>query len=235
MSITSPEHSRLRETRDDPVLIKDNVAVLLRRQIIDGKLAPGSQISDKQLARDLDISRTPVREALMTLQVEGLVEVRPRRGTYVFSADAADIAEICAARGLFEADAIRLATASGGEAMVVRLGRLVSKAALAAELNDLHACEVLDTTFHEQLIAMADNRYLAESYDRLAGKMRALRHRLPRSRVRVLAAVQQHRRIVDLISVGQIEDACSEVSKHVANVHRLLVQPISNGPSRVDA
>lgn len=205
-------------------LLKDSIAHAIRERIIHGVLRAGEQISDKELAVELAASRTPVREALLQLQSEGLVEVRPQRGTYVFSAGADEISEICVARGLFEADALRLCMANDPERLIVALGRLVAQAAIAVDKEELAAVEALDTQFHETLVGMSGNRYLIDSYSRISFKMRALRHRLPATRARMRQAVEQHRRILDLVSVGAADDAARAITEHVLNVRQLLTE-----------
>jgi DNA-binding GntR family transcriptional regulator len=212
------------ETRN---LLKDVIAEEIRGRIISGRLQPGEQLSDKVLAVELNASRTPVREALLKLQNEGLVEVRPQRGTYVFDANPADIEEVCVARGLFEADAIRLAMTRDPDQVIAALGRIVSHAALAVERNDLATFEAMDTAFHETLVELAGNRYLVDSYARISGKVRALRHKLPEAPSRMVNALNQHRRIVDLIAVGQVEEAARSIADHVSKVQQMLIERYS--------
>jgi DNA-binding GntR family transcriptional regulator len=204
-------------------LLKTTITQTIRDWIIQGRRKPGEQLSDKEIALELNASRTPVREALLQLQSEGLVEVRPQRGTYVFNPDADEIAEICVARGLFEADALRLGMQSDPDRLIVALGRIVAQATLAVEKGDLETVEALDTSFHETLLKLSGNRYLLESYSRLALKMRALRHRLPSSRTRMADAISQHRRIVDLIAVGAVDEAVQSIADHVQNVQQVLL------------
>lgn len=204
-------------------LLKTTITQTIRDWIIQGRRKPGEQLSDKEIALELNASRTPVREALLQLQSEGLVEVRPQRGTYVFNPDADEIAEICVARGLFEADALRLGMQSDADRLIVALGRIVAQATLAVEKGDLETVEALDTSFHETLLKLSGNRYLMESYSRLALKMRALRHRLPSSRTRMADAISQHRRIVDLIAVGAVDEAVQSIADHVQNVQKVLL------------
>src|SRR5215468_9846283 len=88
--------------------LKGVVADEIRNRIIVGALNFGERVSDKDLATELRVSRTPVREAILQLQSEGLIVVRPRSGTFVFDLSAEDLREICDLRGLFEAGAIRM-------------------------------------------------------------------------------------------------------------------------------
>ena len=85
---------------------------LIRQAILDGRLEPGSRLKEEELARELGISRTPVREALLMLQAEGLIETTPNRGAIVRTHDADDLIDLYQLRALLEGYAARQA-ASG--------------------------------------------------------------------------------------------------------------------------
>jgi DNA-binding GntR family transcriptional regulator len=207
----------------DALPLKAVIADRVRESIVLGVYPPGGRLSDKALAQELKISRTPVREALLQLQSEGLVVVRPQSGTFVFDLSADDVRDICALRAVFERGAIPMGAARDRDKLVSTLAALVAEAGFALEANDLARCEALDTAFHEAIVAGSGNRYLIGSYRTISDKVRTLRHRLPHSRERVAHAVAQHRRIVDLIAAGRSDDAADELSAHVRNVHALLI------------
>src|SRR5215472_2259180 len=102
----------------DPRPLKGIVADEIRSRIIVGALNLGARVSDKDLASELRISRTPVREALLQLQAEGLIVVRPRSGTFVFDLSPDELREISDLRGLFETGAIRMGVAHARERLV---------------------------------------------------------------------------------------------------------------------
>jgi DNA-binding GntR family transcriptional regulator len=203
--------------------LKGMVADEIRNRIIIGVFNFGERVSDKDLATELRISRTPVREALLQLQAEGLIVVRPRSGTFVFDLSPDDLRAVSDLRALFETGAIRIGATKQPERMVSALATRVAEAALALEASDFAQCETLDTAFHETLIELSGNKYLIESYRTISDKVRALRSRLPQTRERVANAIAQHRRIVDLIAVGRTDAAADEIGLHVRNVHALLM------------
>src|SRR5947199_9689795 len=82
---------------------------LIRQAILDGRLEPGSRLKEEELARELGISRTPVREALLVLQAEGLIETTPNRGAVVVTHDADDLIDLYQLRALLEGHAARQA------------------------------------------------------------------------------------------------------------------------------
>ena len=94
---------------------------LIREAIVDGRLPPGQRLKEEELARELGISRTPVREALLILQAEGLVDAAPNRGAVVRSHDAGDLEDLYQLRALLEGYAARRAAAHISEAAVADL------------------------------------------------------------------------------------------------------------------
>jgi DNA-binding GntR family transcriptional regulator len=198
------------------------VAAEIRSRITTGRLALGARISDKQLAAELDVSRTPVREALVQLQSEGLVVMRPQSGTFVFDLTVEEVRDICATRAILEAGAIRLAAEAGSADLTARLGLLVGRAAIALDDGDLALCDELDCQFHEGIVAASANAYLIRAYSGISDRLRALRHRLPREQDRMARAIAQHRHIIDLWAVGRLDQATAEISPHVLNVARLI-------------
>lgn len=198
----------------------------IRELIADGELPLGARLSDKQLASDLAVSRTPVREALLRLRSEGLVQTKARSGTFVFSPDAHDISALCDARAVLERGAVHMLGAAGD---LAPLHRLVGKAALTFERGDLAACDRLDWRFHEALVAAAANPYLTDAYQGLAAKMRALRQHMPQDVARVEAAIHDHRRLLDLIGDGQSAEATALLAAHVENVKAMLLERFGFG------
>jgi DNA-binding GntR family transcriptional regulator len=201
----------------------------IREQIVTGAFPLGARLSDKDLAAEMNVSRTPVREALLQLQSEGLIVVRPRSGTFVFDVTESDLSQICEMRSLFETGALKMAAAVNPSSLVGALTFPVAEAALALEDKDYARCEALDTIFHETLIALSANKYLVESYRTISTKVRALRSRLPQNHARIEGAIAQHRRIIDLVAVGKAELAAAEITSHVRNVRTLLLSVTTGG------
>jgi DNA-binding GntR family transcriptional regulator len=198
------------------------VVAEIRSRITNGRLPLGARISDKKLAVELGVSRTPVREALVQLQSEGLVVMRPQSGTFVFDLTIEEVRDMCATRAILEAGAIRLAADAGSADPMARLGLLVGRAAIALDDGDLVLCDELDCQFHEGIVAASANAYLIRAYSGISDRLRALRHRLPRERERMARAIAQHRHIIDLWAAGRLDQATMEIGSHVLNVARLL-------------
>lgn len=205
--------------------LKGRVAGELREQIASGRLALGAPLSDKALADELRISRTPVREALLQLRSEGLVVMHPQSGTYVFDATPREVEEICQVRAILETGALQVLTRRELPALVESLQRNVREAAAALRAGEYARCDDLDTAFHEAIVALCGNAMLVATYRLVSDKVRALRARMPRTRERFGQAIAHHRDIARLLHEGKLAAATAELGSHVGNVQRLLSVP----------
>ncbi len=133
---------------------KAEVLEILRDQMLFLELKPGESIQDSELARKLDVSRTPVREALLALQKEGLVDIYPQSGTFVSRIDMELLSEIAYIRRMVEGDVFR--TLVGQKANLRgRLEKFILLQELAARENNLKDYVVNDHLFHQALFRAA--------------------------------------------------------------------------------
>jgi DNA-binding GntR family transcriptional regulator len=145
-----------------PNSLHDEVAAQLRDRIFAGELMPGTFLDEAQLAQQMKISRTPLREALKVLTSEGLVRHEPRRGSFVNEVTAQDLDEIFPVIALLEGQCARLAAEHASDADLQALEALHDKLgrhAKAKRINDYYA---VNYAIHEAIIALADNRWLAQ-------------------------------------------------------------------------
>lgn len=205
-----------------PGSLKGHVAARLRERIANGELALGAPLSDKALAEALGISRTPVREALLQLRSEGLVVMHPQSGTYVFDATPREVEDICQVRSILETGALQVLTRRELPALVQTLRANVKEAGTALRAGDHARCDLLDSRFHEAIVALCGNELLGQTYGLISDKVRALRNRMPRSRERFAHAIAHHRAITRLLEEGKLAEATRELGVHVGNVQRLL-------------
>lgn len=194
-----------------PQLLTDVVCERIRSAIVDGEFALGEQMSEAQLAQRLGVSKTPVREALLRLKADGLVEIHPQRGSFVFRLEADGVGQLCRYRATIETAALREALAAGhGAALSRALATLVAAMKKAERARDLKALARLDMDFHWQWFAHCPNRYLLAGYDVVRWQLVAMRHRAP-----IDNAVSSHQVLVDAIAGGDVEQACTLLVGHV--------------------
>jgi len=140
----------------------EEAADRLRERIFDGELAPGAFLDEVQLAAQLSISRTPLREALKVLQAEGLVRHEPRRGCFVAEVTEQDLDEIFPVIALLEGRCAHEAALNASDADLQELEALhdkLSRSAKARRINDYYAANF---AIHEAIIQLAGNRWLAQ-------------------------------------------------------------------------
>jgi DNA-binding GntR family transcriptional regulator len=198
----------------------------IRDLIITGKLALGEQLSENTLAEQLGVSRTPVREAFLRLESEGLVEVRPQRGTFVFQYDATELREILELREVLEAGALRIALDRDGIHLAASLTVHLDAGEDALKLGPA-AYQAVDTAFHETLVRAADNGELLEAYIRIASRVRAIRYRNTRTIDQIASSQSAHREIVAAILAGDAASAEASLRHHVYSSYRFFLDRIS--------
>lgn len=159
---------------EDSELLLDRVTGALRKNILNGDLPPGARLSVPELARQLNVSRTPAREALIRLEHEGLVSLTPRRGAVVLSADTGDIEEIFQYREALEGMAARLSTRKISDKGLQQLRQEFETHADAVHNNNLGQHVEHDDQFHEIIAREAGNRRIAAELSRVRSQLRLL-------------------------------------------------------------
>ena len=203
----------------------------LRDAIIDGGFALGSMIPEETLAQSFGVSRTPVREALNLLQIQGLVVIRPQVGSFVFSPSVADIEALCRFRMILEPRAAELAFAHDRAGVVEALEGAVAAMEAAVGAGDTVAYGRADTAFHDSIVARSGNAYVEEAYRLVASRVAALRTNLS-SPVDVMTprSYQEHRRLLDLFDSGDFAAYEALMTAHIQGSGRTYVTALERLP-----
>ena len=146
---------------DMPKSLTEIVAARLRQAIIDGEFALGQMISEETLAESFGVSRTPVRDALTLLQTTGLVEVRPKRGSFVFRPTEEDVIKVCEYRVLLEVHAARQSSERNRDLLLADLRRVYNEMQQAFAADDTVRYGRCDTEFHQVLFLHCDQHPLS--------------------------------------------------------------------------
>ena len=141
--------------------LHDEVAAQLRERIFAGELMPGTFLDEVKLAQELEISRTPLREALKVLTAEGLVRHEPRRGSFVYEPTEKDLDEIFPVIALLEGRCAREAAEHATDADIQHLQGLHDKLQRHAKARRINEYYEVNFAIHEAIIQLADNRWLA--------------------------------------------------------------------------
>lgn len=208
-------HAAVRRLLTRPKSLTDLAHDSLRQLIVSGELPMGAQLSEATLAAQLGISKTPVREALLRLRVDGLIDIQPQRGTFVFSLTPRQVQEICVFREAIEVTAVKLAMEGRRADLVKALQANVREMALARKARDFKAFSHLDEAFHQTIVDHCDNAYLQQAHHLIASKISALRARLPEDNEQVDHCRQTHATIVGLMRDGRVAPTQRALALHI--------------------
>ncbi|MET8979497.1 GntR family transcriptional regulator [Streptomyces sp. NPDC004539] len=201
------------------------VAEELRRMIISGELQPGSSLSEMALSETFGVSRTPIREALKQLQIEGLVEVRPRVGTFVAVPSWREITELFQMKELLEGAAARLLALRGNVPELTRLQDTMARADEAVRAGDPERYAELVHEFHDLIVTGADNTKLEAHYRTLMNQLayaRLVRTSLAQPG-RLHDSDTEHHRVLELITAKDGDGAERLMREHVRRSHQALM------------
>ena len=208
------QKSRMKQI-ERPKSLAQTVLSHLRSSIVHGDLELGQLLSERQLADDLGVSKTPVREALAQLRNEGLVRIYPQRGAFVFTLSAREVAELCEFRSAVETAAIKLAIARNPEPFAASLTTVVSDMASAQRRGDQRAYLELDTRYHATFFEHCENDYLRDCYERNVGKIAALRTHLAVKPLHTKMSFQEHRQMLESVRKGDVVGTLAILDVHI--------------------
>lgn len=208
---------------DLPSTISTHIFRELRRQIIEGDLAPGRALREEEIREQHGSSRGPIRESLRLLLQTGLVEHQPRRGFRVRQYGPEDIQQIYELRAELEAQVIGgLAGRDLGPLVVALRGICAIMADLFAR-DDLKGYFHENGRFHGEIILFSGNRILSEVMDYVNEVSLPVRYRVLGDALPSRRSLTYHEMIVDLLARGDIETAMAETRQHILeNVDRAV-------------
>jgi DNA-binding GntR family transcriptional regulator len=216
------------------VSIQSRVISELRDRIITGELDPGTSLSEIVLAEAFGVSRTPVREALKQLQTEGLVEIRPRVGTFVSAPSRREITELFQMKELLEGAAARLLAERGRVPELDLLEENLAQADAAVAACDQGRYAELVHEFHDLVMRGADNVKLADHYQTLMNQLAY--HRLVHTSLsqpgRPSRSDSEHHHVLELILAKDGDGAERVMREHVRSSRRALMAGLDQKAAR---
>lgn len=185
----------------------------IRQQIIQLDLAPGDVVREDELREQLDIGRTPIREALQRLAREHFVQVIPRRGMFVTAIDVSELSTLLETRFVLEPYAARLAAARGSSDQWDEMAAELAN----AELTSLPARQLMtvDRRCHEIMWEAAENRFLLDTLDMLYAQSDRLWHQYLSDVPDMSHAVTEHIEILDALRSGDSDRVAGLVEEHI--------------------
>ncbi len=205
-----------------PKSLTENVAENLRYSIVSGELKLGQPLSEASLSETFGVSKTPVREALFILKQEGLIDIIPQKGSFVFQPDEKSIVELCNFRSYLEPIAIEESMRNDSQAFLESLEISIVKMEHKFKNKDFKAFLLLDGEFHESFFKHCNNSLLQKSYELVQFHIGAIRSHLTSAEDAYAEILEDHRRIYQMLNDGEIAEAQSRLKKHVLDIKVMI-------------
>ncbi|MEU6113956.1 GntR family transcriptional regulator [Streptomyces sp. NPDC047117] len=199
----------------------ERVYAHVKQGVLERRYEGGMLLTEGELAEAVGVSRTPVREALLRLEVEGLIKLYPKKGAMVLPVSAQEIADVVETRLLVEEHAARKAVPAPA-ALIEELETLLATMREQIAAGDLAAVSVTDRCFHAAIVRSAGNRILDRLYEQLRDRQLrmgvAVMHAHPD---RIAKNIAEHSEILEALRAGDPEAATAAVHRHVSWVRNL--------------
>lgn len=206
--------------------LRDVVFNSLRQAILRGDLKPGERLMEIQLANRLGVSRTPVREAIRKLELEGLVQMIPRKGAEVAKITVKDLEDVLEVRTALEELAVRDACEHVTQEQLDRLGQANEEFRRALEGEDLLVCGKADMNFHEIIYEATNNRRLMQILNNLREQMYRYRMEYLKDREMYPVLLREHETIREALGARDREKAGAAIRDHIENQRESIINSL---------
>ncbi len=195
----------------------------VKARLLDGRFAGGTLLSENEIAQRLNVSRTPVRQAFVQLEAEGLLELYPRRGALVVPISPSEAEDVLEARMLIEQHSARRAV-HAGPSLVAALEDHIAEQEEA--LGNGAGFAWADRRFHRAIVEAAGNRLLTRQYDALRDRhQRIAAAAIASEPARIERFIAEHREIVAALGRGDGDAAAELLGTHLQGAHELARRP----------
>ncbi len=199
-------------------VLADWVTASLREAILHGYFEPGEKLDQDRIAEELEVSRTPVREAMRRLESEGFVEVRPHHGAFIAMVSQQDIREVYEIRRLLEAEVVRQVTPLIPESVLDELDRSLTETEVQFESGHITQHFESDVYFHETLVDFVENELLKEVLDGLTNRISIVRRFAQlQPGPHLVESFKEHRAILQAMRERDPEEAAELMRVHLVN------------------
>lgn len=208
--------------------LRDVVFENLRTAILEGDLKAGQRLMEVQLAEQLGVSRTPIREAIRKLELEGLVVMLPRKGAYVANMSFKDLIDVLEIRSSLEGLAASLAAERLREEDISDLERVAKEFEKSVREADIDNVLKKDVEFHEKIFLMANNKKLYQLITSLWEQVHRFRVTYVSNYDASLSLVDEHNRILEAIKSGDCELAKKYATEHIEIAEQFFMENTIN-------
>jgi len=215
--------------------LHEDVANRLRERIFAGELAPGAFLEEARLCEELEISRTPLREALKVLTAEGLVRHEPRRGCFVNQVTEQDLDEIFPVIALLEGRCAYEAARNASDAELLALEALHDKLARHGKARRINEYYAANFAIHEAIITLANNRWLAQVITDLRKIVKLARLQQLHAPGRLEQSLSEHLAVFAALKARDAEGAEAAMRTHLTRQREALRALARSQHSRLSA
>lgn len=180
--------------------LHEQVAQRLRQMLVEGHVAPGAKLNERELSEQLKVSRTPLREAIKMLAAEGLVELLPNRGAIAVELSEADILNTFEVMAGLEGQSGELAAQRITESELAEIRAMHYEMMAAYTRRDLSNYYRLNAAIHRAVNAAARNPVLTSTYNQVNARLQALRFRSNQDGEKWKRAMQEHEQMIEALS-----------------------------------
>ncbi|MBD5543217.1 MAG: GntR family transcriptional regulator [Lachnospiraceae bacterium] len=216
----------LQENMDEYLPLRDVVFKTLRQGILTGELKPGERLMEIHLANRLGVSRTPIREAIRKLELEGLVTMIPRRGAEVAQITEKNLQDVLEVRRELDAFAAKLACQRMDEEQRAELKEAAAAFEKAVETKDATVIAKADVAFHDIILKSAGNDRLSQLVNNLAEQVYRYRFEYVKDKTSHNRLIEEHRNIYNSIVERDEEAAAAAVGMHVDNQEKFIKEQL---------
>ena len=213
-------------TMDEYLPLRDVVFNTLRQAILRGELKPGERLMEIQLANKLGVSRTPIREAIRKLELEGLVLMIPRKGAEVAEITEKNLRDVLEVRCALEELAVQLACDRMDEAGIKAMKEASAEFCNTLDSDDITRIAQADVAFHDIIYAATDNRRLIQLLNNLREQMYRYRIEYLKKKECYPQLLEEHQTIIDSIESRDKGRATQITGQHIKNQAEAVVDTI---------
>lgn len=219
---------------DEFLPLRDVVFNTLRQAILTGELKPGERLMEIHLANKLGVSRTPIREAIRKLELEGLVIMIPRRGAEVAQITEKSMKDVLEVRKALDVFSVELACERITKEELVRLKEACDRFEEATKTKDTKIIAQADVALHDIIVEATGNKRLMQLVNNLAEQMYRYRFEYIRDVKGHEKLVEEHRVIYESIRRKDPETAAEAVKKHIDNQEKSIMEQLRKEKRNAD-
>ncbi len=208
--------------------LRDVIFENLREAILDGRLKPGQRLMEIQLAEQMGVSRTPVRESIRKLELEGLVVMIPRKGAYVSNMSLKDVIEVLEIRASLEGLAAYLAAERITDEDLIKLEKIADDFSQSKDDYDLETLLRKDVEFHECIFKATNNKKLHQLITSLWEQVYRFRFMYISDYESTVNIDKEHRLILDALKSRDSELAKKYAKEHIEKAEQFMIEKAMN-------